>query len=247
MTVYYLLFLKQDEVTSPGSLPLDRGKLKLGLMFEPLGGKDKGTLHIIVEKAMSLPNMDVIGLSDGFVKLYLLPDKIFRKRKKTAVINDSLNPVWNEEFVYENVTLDELSNERVLEVTVWDHDLLSSNDFIGSLRLGPSPHGAGKYEEWMDSSSEESRHWEEMLTHKGKWVECWHSLRASMDPITREAPLSPPQDLEALAEEVEDDTPFRPRVYYKSAGIFYAFIFCFIMQVSNVISSRDHPCKRELW
>ena len=227
---YNLLHCMQDTTADEDTKPsLDRGKLRLGLMFKPLEdkkGKIKGALHIHMEKAMSLPNMDEIGLSDGFVKLYLLPDKRFRKRKKTAVINDSLNPVWNEEFVYENVTLDELSNERVLEVTVWDHDLLSSNDFIGSLRLGPSPHGAGKYEEWMDSSSEESRHWEEMLTHKGKWVECWHSLRASMDPIAREAPLSPPQESpvkevgvaplsESLVEEVgveEDDTSFRPRV-----------------------------------
>lgn len=167
--------------------PGNRGQLTLGLMFKPVEGKTKGILHIHVKSAKALPNMDDHGYTDGFVKMTLLPDK--KKRKKTKVINDDLNPVWNEKFTFTNVSLDELSLQRVLEVTVWDHDMLSSNDFVGGIRLGPSSIGeADKGQEWMDANNDEARHWKEMLAHPGEWVEQSHSLRVSMEPRKFDSP-----------------------------------------------------------
>ena len=165
--------------------PNSRGELQLGLKFEPIKLKKnmKGTLHIDVQRAKSLPNMDVRGFTDGFVKLNLRTAKCSKNCKKTKVIKNNLNPVWNETFTYEKVTLDSLSTEQVLEVTVWDHDFPSSNDFIGALRIGPAPNKMKKRMKWMDSSKDEASHWEEMLEldNFGKWVVRWHSLRPSTD------------------------------------------------------------------
>ena len=160
----------------------DRGNLRLGLMFEPVQtqrGVTKGTLHVEIKNATSLPNMDEQGYTDGFVKMSLLPNTNYN-RKKTSVINDNLNPVWNEKFRFTNVKQNELLTQRVLELTVWDRDMLSSNDFIGGLRLGPALNTGGQHQ-WVDSNAEEARHWEEMLAHSGEWVECCHPLRASME------------------------------------------------------------------
>jgi synaptotagmin-like protein len=44
--------------------------------------------------------------------------------------------------MYEDVSLQELS-ERILELTVWDHDRLASNEFLGGLRFNL---GTGKSE-----------------------------------------------------------------------------------------------------
>lgn len=181
--------------------PCHRGELKLGLMFAPTetkGGKTKGTLHISVKGAKSLPKMDESGLTDGFVKLYLLPDKSSKGKRKTAVIKKNLNPDWNETFTYEKVVQEELSMERVLEVTVWDYDRGASNDFMGGLRIGPAPYKVKKRKDWMDSNKEEASQWEEMLARPKEWVECWHSLRSSMDP--RDVDDVPPEE-----EEVERD------------------------------------------
>ena len=154
-------------------------------MFSPTEtkkGKTKGTLTIMIKQARDLPNMDSKGLTDAFVKCYLLPDKSSSGKRKTGVIKNNLNPVWEERFSYEKVNLEELSRERVMEVTVWDLNRGSSNDFIGGLRLGPTPGRASRHKEWMDSIGEEVTHWETTLSQPGKWVEQWHTLRTTMDP-----------------------------------------------------------------
>lgn len=182
-------------------------------------GRNKGILHVNIQNAESLPNMDTSGFTDGFVKMSLLPNKA--GSKKSRVIKDDLDPVWNEKFTFTNVTLSELSTQRVLELTVWDHDMMSSNDFIGGLRLGPTPSKVEGRQEWMDSSSTEADHWEAMLAHPGEWVESSHSLRPSMYPRKLDNPDFMIQEAENfltptnIKEQEEDSTigAFRPRVW----------------------------------
>ncbi len=138
-------------------------------------------LHILVKKAEGLPAMEPSGSTNSFVRTYLLPNKLMASKKKTGVVSKSLDPEWNEKLVYTVVPLDELETSRVLEVTLWDHDRRGINAFIGGLRIGPDPIVAGNPELWMDSSAEESSHWEAMLSRQGEWVEQWHTLRPSME------------------------------------------------------------------
>ena len=72
---------------------------------------------------------------------YLLPDKGRSSKQKTPVQRRTCNPSWNYTFTYDDVSLQELS-ERCLELTVWDHDRLASNEFLGGLRFNL---GTGKY------------------------------------------------------------------------------------------------------
>lgn len=193
-------------------------------MFDPnptKKGKNRGTLHVHIISAQSLPNMDTQGYTDGFVTMQLLPNNT---KKKSRVVNDDLNPTWNEKFTFRKVSFEELSSQRALQLKVWDHDMGFSNDFIGGLRLGPNAASTTEHrEEWMDSNSKEAQQWEDMLAHPGEWVECGHSLRASMDHrkfanpelVVRESEDSFPRIEEEEEEEEEEDTgsaSFRPRV-----------------------------------
>lgn len=72
---------------------------------------------------------------------YLLPDKGRSNKQKTPVVKKTTSPVWNHSFVYDDVTLQELA-ERSLELTVWDHDRLASNEFLGGVRFSLA---TGKY------------------------------------------------------------------------------------------------------
>ena len=200
----------QDESGEGHKDVFSRGELKMGMMFSPTEtkkGKTKGTLTIVIKQARDLPNMDSKDLTYTFVKCYLLPDKSSSSKRKTGVMKSNLNPVWEERFIFEKVNLEELSRKRVIEVTVWDLKKGDSNDFIGGLRLGPTPGHASRHEE-MDSIGEEVTHWESMLSQPGKWVEQWHTLRSSMDPgdidlSSRHPPDSDSRDSSQREEEVQ--------------------------------------------
>lgn len=69
-----------------------------------------------------------------FRNSYLLPDKNRNSKQKTPVAKRTVNPSWNYTFVYDDVSLNELS-ERALELTIWDHDRLASNEFLGGVRF----------------------------------------------------------------------------------------------------------------
>lgn len=53
---------------------------------------------MVVVSAEQLPAMDLGGTSDPYVKVYLMPDK--KKKFQTKVQRKSLNPVFNESFVF---------------------------------------------------------------------------------------------------------------------------------------------------
>ena len=150
-----------------------------------------GTLHIAIYQAQNLPVMDEDELIDATVKMYLLPNQFSSGKRKTRVVSHNLNPVWNEQFTYKNVYLDDLSSGRVLEVTVWDYDRRGSNGFIGGVRMGLHPDSLPHLpEDWMDSAGDEVTHWEAMLKRPGEWVEQWHTLRLSMEPASKYSPPS---------------------------------------------------------
>lgn len=65
---------------------------------------------------------------------YLLPDKNRTSKRKTEIAKRTVNPSWCHTIIYEDVSLQELS-DRALELTVWDHDRLSSNEFLGGVRF----------------------------------------------------------------------------------------------------------------
>lgn len=144
-------------------------------------GKTKWNLHIHVVKASDLYHGDSKPTADSFVKCFLLPDKSSSGKRKTGVIKNNNNPVWDEVHVFEKLSLDDLTSRRVLEVAVWDYNKGSSSEFIGGLRIGPTPTTM-VHEDWMDSIGEEVKHWEQAIARTGEWVEHSHTLRPSMDP-----------------------------------------------------------------
>ncbi|XP_061341048.1 synaptotagmin-4-like isoform X2 [Gastrolobium bilobum] len=75
----------------------------------------RGVLSVTVISAEDLPVVDLMGKADPFVVLML---KKSEKKLKTRVVNESLNPIWNQTFDF--VVEDGLREMLILEV--WDHD-----------------------------------------------------------------------------------------------------------------------------
>ncbi|KAL6554548.1 Synaptotagmin-5 [Orobanche hederae] len=83
----------------------------------------RGVLSVTVISAEDLPPADMMGKADPYVVLTL---KKTESKNKTRVVNDSLNPVWNQTFDF--VVEDGLHDMLILEL--WDHDTFKK-DYMG--------------------------------------------------------------------------------------------------------------------
>eukprot|EP00050_Salpingoeca_kvevrii_P018947 m.80525 g.80525 ORF g.80525 m.80525 type:complete len:688 (-) comp8206_c0_seq4:221-2284(-) len=107
-----------------------RGHILLRVSISPSSGGH--TLLVSVKQCKDLLSRDISGYSDPYVKAYVLPDPTKASKRKTKVLRRTLNPVWDEAFTWTfppETVLDELR----LHITVWDHDRLSKNEFLGGL------------------------------------------------------------------------------------------------------------------
>ncbi|XP_078617778.1 synaptotagmin-like protein 4 isoform X12 [Branchiostoma floridae x Branchiostoma japonicum] len=169
------------------------------------GEAGMGELHVFVKEARNLMAVRANGSSDPFVKGYLLPDKSKQSKQKTPYIKRNCNPTWNHTFVYKSVNPEELE-QRCLELTVWDYDRMTSNDFLGGVRLSLGRVHAktlvnlntslegnrlGQPIEWMDSQGEEITAWRTMLNKPNVWVDSCLLLRPSMDYRVRPSTPAP--------------------------------------------------------
>ncbi|XP_048400471.1 synaptotagmin-like protein 4 [Stegostoma tigrinum] len=178
-----------------GVIPPYKGELVLSIKYIPMAkniaadktkGKktvrsaEGGELHVWIKEAKNLTPMKVGGTSDTFVKGYLLPFRTKTSKRKTPVVKKTLNPHYNHTFVYSGIKLEDLQHV-CLELTIWDREPLSSNDFLGGVRLGAGNGiSNGQQVDWMDSIGEESNIWRRMTQYPGSWVEGTLLLRPHM-------------------------------------------------------------------
>ncbi|XP_055509487.1 protein piccolo isoform X2 [Leucoraja erinacea] len=122
------------------------GEIQLQMNYD----KQVGNLVVHVLQARDLAPRDNNGYSDPFVKVYLLPGRgqvmvvqnaSVENKHRTKPVQKSLNPEWNQTVIYKNISMDQLK-KKTLEVTVWDYDRISSNDFLGEvlIDLANAPH-----------------------------------------------------------------------------------------------------------
>ncbi|KAG7172836.1 Synaptotagmin-4-like [Homarus americanus] len=151
---------------SPRSLKIrsqGRGELLVSLCHQPAANR----LTVVVLKARNLPKMDITGLSDPYVKIYLLYNGQRVAKKKTHVKKRTLNPVFNESFVFDLPAgvdgLDSIS----LEFLLLDWDRVTKNEVIGRLELGGTRAACGSA----------NHHWSEVVTSPRRQIAEWHKLR----------------------------------------------------------------------
>ncbi|XP_074915865.1 synaptotagmin-like protein 5 [Chelonoidis abingdonii] len=139
-----------------------------------------GMLEVLIKEAKNLTAVKSGGTSDTFVKGYLLPDNNKATKHKTPLIKKSVNPHWNHSFTFSGLNPTDLHNV-CLELTVWDKESLSSNIFLGGVRLSTGRGVSnGKEVDWMDSHGEEQHLWQTMMDNPGVSVEGILMLRSSM-------------------------------------------------------------------
>ncbi|XP_005930317.1 protein piccolo isoform X2 [Haplochromis burtoni] len=129
---------KIAEGTKSQSHPVS-GEIQLQIHYD----KQLGNLIVHVLQARNLAPRDNNGYSDPFVKVYLLPGRgqvmvvqnaSAENKRKTKHAGKTINPEWNQTVIYKNIHLEQLK-KKTLEVSVWDYDKGSSNDFLGEVLI----------------------------------------------------------------------------------------------------------------
>ncbi|XP_030028019.2 regulating synaptic membrane exocytosis protein 2 isoform X3 [Manduca sexta] len=69
-----------------------------------------------------------------YAKIFLLPDKSEKSKRRTKTLASTLEPRWNQTFVYCGIRITDIK-KRTLEVTVWDLNRYGPNDFLGEVLL----------------------------------------------------------------------------------------------------------------
>lgn len=125
------------------------GKLQYKLEYD----FNSNSLSVTVIQAEELPALDMGGTSDPYVKVYLLPDK--KKKFETKVHRKTLNPVFNETFVFKNVPYADAMN-KTLVFAIFDFDRFSKHDQIGEVKVPLCQVDlAQTIEEWRELQSVE--------------------------------------------------------------------------------------------
>ncbi|KTG44324.1 hypothetical protein cypCar_00009593 [Cyprinus carpio] len=124
------------------------GKLQYSLDYDFQDNK----LTVGILQCADLISMDSGGTSDPYVKVFILPDK--KKKFDTKVHKKTLNPVFNESFVFK-IPYQELGG-KTLVMSVYDYDRFSKHDIIGEVKLPMNTLDLGQpIEEWRDLDSAE--------------------------------------------------------------------------------------------
>uniref|UniRef100_A0A0B6ZJQ8 C2 domain-containing protein n=1 Tax=Arion vulgaris TaxID=1028688 RepID=A0A0B6ZJQ8_9EUPU len=137
-----------------------RGELLVSLCYQPAANR----LGVVVLKARNLPKMDISGLSDPYVKIYLLYNGQRIAKKKTHVKKRTLNPVFNESFLFD-VPYNEGLQNISLELLVLDWDRMTKNEVVGRLEIG------------LKCEGQETNHWNEVINCPRKQIAEWHKLQ----------------------------------------------------------------------
>uniref|UniRef100_A0A8C2GB85 Piccolo presynaptic cytomatrix protein b n=1 Tax=Cyprinus carpio TaxID=7962 RepID=A0A8C2GB85_CYPCA len=115
------------------------GEIQLQINYD----RNMGNLIVHVLQARNLAPRENNGYTDPFVKVYLLPGRgqvmvvqnaSAENKRRIKYVQKTQNPEWNQTVIYKNIHLEQLK-KKTLEVTVWDYDRYSSNDFLGEVLI----------------------------------------------------------------------------------------------------------------
>ncbi|KAI4379502.1 hypothetical protein MLD38_005787 [Melastoma candidum] len=112
--------------------------------YSDLELKPVGTLEVKLVQAKELTNKDLIGKSDPYAILYIRPLRDLMKKSK--IINNELNPIWNEHFEF----IVEDASTQNLVVKIYDDEGLQASELIGCAHVRLKDLQPGKVKDvWL--------------------------------------------------------------------------------------------------
>ncbi|XP_019052441.1 PREDICTED: synaptotagmin-5-like isoform X2 [Nelumbo nucifera] len=112
--------------------------------YSDLELKPVGTLEVKLVQAKELTNKDIIGKSDPYAVLYIRP--LCDRMKTSKIINNQLNPIWNEHFEF---IVEDASTQRLV-IKIFDDEGIQASEFIGCAQVPIKSLEPGKVKDvWL--------------------------------------------------------------------------------------------------
>ncbi|XP_072323311.1 regulating synaptic membrane exocytosis protein 2 isoform X33 [Scyliorhinus torazame] len=133
---------------APQFLP---GQLSIKLWYDKVGHQ----LIVTILGAKDLPFREEGRPRNPYVKIYFLPDRSDKSKRRTKTVKKTLEPKWNQTFIYSPVHRREF-RERMLEITLWDQARVreEESEFLGEILI-----------ELETALLDDEPHWYKLQTH----------------------------------------------------------------------------------
>ncbi|XP_030304628.1 regulating synaptic membrane exocytosis protein 1 isoform X15 [Calypte anna] len=201
--------------TSPGVLrdapQVLPGQLSVKLWYDKVGHQ----LIVNVLQATDLPPRVDGRPRNPYVKMYFLPDRSDKSKRRTKTVKKSLEPKWNQTFIYSHVHRRDF-RERMLEITVWDQPRVQEeeSEFLGEILI-----------ELETALLDDEPHWYKLQTHDESSLPLpqpspfmprrhVHGGESTSKKLQRSRPIS---DSDISDYDVDDGIGVVPPVGYRSS------------------------------
>ncbi|XP_052000828.1 regulating synaptic membrane exocytosis protein 2-like isoform X24 [Xyrauchen texanus] len=127
------------------------GQLTVKLWYDKVGHQ----LIVTILGAKDLRSREDGRPLNPYVKIYFLPDRSDKSKRRTKTVKKSLEPKWNQTFMYSPVHRREF-RERMLEITMWDQARVreEESEFLGEILI-----------ELETALLDDEPHWYKLQTH----------------------------------------------------------------------------------
>ncbi|XP_073925117.1 regulating synaptic membrane exocytosis protein 2 isoform X40 [Castor canadensis] len=126
-------------------------RVQIKLWFDKVGHQ----LIVTILGAKDLPSREDGRPRNPYVKIYFLPDRSDKNKRRTKTVKKTLEPKWNQTFIYSPVHRREF-RERMLEITLWDQARVreEESEFLGEILI-----------ELETALLDDGPHWYKLQTH----------------------------------------------------------------------------------
>nr|XP_034372257.1 regulating synaptic membrane exocytosis protein 2 isoform X2 [Arvicanthis niloticus] len=126
-------------------------RVQIKLWFDKVGHQ----LIVTILGAKDLPSREDGRPRNPYVKIYFLPDRSDKNKRRTKTVKKTLEPKWNQTFIYSPVHRREF-RERMLEITLWDQARVreEESEFLGEILI-----------ELETALVDDEPHWYRLQTH----------------------------------------------------------------------------------
>ncbi|KAK6293613.1 hypothetical protein J4Q44_G00359390 [Coregonus suidteri] len=170
--------LRDNPQLMPGQLAVLPGQLSVKLWYDKVGHQ----LIVNVVQATELPPRPDGRPRNPYVKMYFLPDRSDKSKRRTKTVKKSEEPKWNQTFVYSHVHRRDF-RQHMLELTMWDQPRLPDEDsmFMGEILI-----------ELETAPLDDKPHWYKLQTHD-----------MSSIPLPRPSPYMPRRNTDTPSKKLQ--------------------------------------------